>query len=84
MLKHDWLENVPVRGIYASQYAASWFNAGGSFKNGNDRHKFRSWLKQLKINGSYLDPDEIQYIYSMTTNGKLELESNAKVFMQQN
>lgn len=82
--KHEYFENVPIRDIYTSRFAASWFKAGGSFKTHADRHKFRLWLKQLKINGSYLDDDEIHYIFCMMTNGKLELEENAKAFLTTN
>lgn len=41
---------------------------------------FRKWLEQLLINGRHLADDEVRFITNFATNGKLELEVNAKKF----
>lgn len=68
-------ENKEINGIYISRYVASW-RATGMKTN----YIFKRWLEQLIINGRKLTAEEVAEIYSFATNGKLELETNAKLF----
>lgn len=72
-------ENKIINGIHVSRYVASWSNvSGGKYRF----FFFEDWLRQLVINGRSLTEDEIRYIYNYATNGKLELEANARTFIQ--
>lgn len=62
---------------YATRYIASWLRAGGELKYGRDIDYFRDWLTSLS-----LSEDEVNHIVFLATNGKLELESSAKRWMQ--
>ena len=73
-------ENDLVKGIHKSRYIASWCNVGGSLKRG-DAWRFQDWLRSLVIDGEHLTEDEVMSIYNYATNGKLELESNARLFI---
>ena len=67
-------ENKTYEGIYYSRFAASWFG---------DRKTdwmYHMWLKNLIINGKPIPDDVIQEIVNFGTNGKLELETHAKLF----
>lgn len=71
-------ENKLIRGIHATRYIASWGKAGGHFgRRDLGRFDFRRWLESLG-----LTKDEVQHIYNLLDNGKLELENSAKVFME--
>lgn len=71
-------ENKLIRGIHASRYIASWVKEGGHFCRGlRGRFDFRDWLKSLG-----LAADEVRYIYNLADNGKLELETSARAFME--
>ena len=72
-------ENRIIEGIYISRFVASWVNEGGKLNS-----KFKEWLKTLVINGRKLTDEEIQDIYNFGTNGKLELESSAAKFLNNN
>ncbi len=72
----DEFENAIIRGIHISRYIASWNHEGGKINT-----SFRYWLKQLVIDGEHLTDDEIRRIYNFAKNGKLELQSNASVFL---
>ena len=77
-------ENKMVEGIYYSRFAASWRNVTGDDGSMNHRKvgwKFRAWLRSLVINDRHLTEEEIWDIYNLATNGKLELESDARKFL---
>lgn len=69
-------ENKLINDIHKSRYIVSWLKAGGSLYYGEDIDNFRDWL--LSMN---LTEDEAQDIVYLATNGKLELESSAKKFI---
>ena len=71
----DCFENKVINGIHCSRYVASW-RATGCKTN----YLFKLWLEQLVINERKLTANEVQFIYNFATCGKLELESNAKLF----
>lgn len=71
-------ENKIYENIYYSRFIASWYNAGGS----NKRSDFVEWLKSLIINGKPIPKETIDEIASLFSNGKLELETRAELFIQ--
>ena len=74
----NWRNNVDdEHKIYYSRYIASWLNAGGSLKTLVGRDLFKDWLKRIGVN-----ENDIHDIYEMATNGKLELETNAKLYLE--
>ena len=73
-------ENNLIKNIHKSRYIASWCNIGGSLE-GKWRWQFRDWLRSLVIDGEHLTEDEVMSIYYYATNGKMELESNARLFL---
>ena len=72
-------ENGTYNGIYYTRFIASWVRKGGMLKSGHDISLFRSWLKHLGL-GS-LDIDRVTFL---ATNGKMELEGDAKEFLEEN
>lgn len=78
------LENKIVRGIHISRYVASWMKSGGTFTQSplNGRGAFRKWLGTFRIDGVCLTEDEKQQICNYADNGKLELETSAKMFLE--
>ena len=70
-------ENESIRGIYATRFIASWLKMGGMLCTGKDMDNFRSWLLSLGLNS-----DEVWPIMHLATNGKMELEVNAKAFLE--
>lgn len=78
------LENKIIRGIHVSRYVASWANSGGTFTPSaqTGRFAFRKWLSTLTIDGACLTENEIQQICNYAGNGKLELETSAKMFLE--
>lgn len=73
-------ENKIFEGIYYSRFIASYNNVGGNVCN---KKQFSNWLASLTINGKHLNGDQIYEIYYLATNGKLELESNARKFLEE-
>ena len=68
-------ENKSYKGIYYSRFIASYA------KYQKIDYSFKHWLQQIKIDGEVL-PDEVIFeIYDLATNGKLELETNAHVYL---
>lgn len=67
-------ENLKTKkqGIHYSRYIASWRNIGGTHFD----HQFKAWLKSEGC-----DENEVNDIYQLATNGKLELESSAFKFI---
>ena len=72
-------ENKIFEGIYYSRFIASYNNVGG---NVCDRVKFTQWLTSLSINGKHMTEEQAYEIYYLASNGKLELESNARKFLK--
>lgn len=71
-------ENTVIRGIHATRYIASWVKAGGHFgRRDRGRFDFHDWLESLG-----LSKEEVQYIYNLAENGKLELQNSAKAYME--
>ena len=70
-------ENKSIFGIYATRFIASWLKMGGMLCTGKDVDNFRSWLLSLGLNN-----DEAWPIMYLATTGKLELEVNAKAFLE--
>lgn len=86
----DPFENRIIRNMFASQYVAAWFNAGGTNRSHYDKDKpkgqriktdFTEWLRSLVIDGEHLTDEEIRFIDNFRGNGKLELEENARRFL---
>jgi len=69
-------ENKLIHDVHKTRYIVSWLKAGGLLCYGEDIDNFRDWLLSLN-----LTDDEVQDIVYLATNGKLELESSAKKFI---
>lgn len=70
-------ENKKINDIHATRYIMSWVRVGGQLGlHGEGVDEFREWLESMK-----LDEDDISDIVYLATNGKMELESNAKGFL---
>ena len=61
---------------YETRFIASWLKAGGQLTTGEDIDNFRNWLISLE-----LEESEVAHIVYLATTGKLELEGNAKRFL---
>ena len=81
--KMDEFENSLVNGIHASRYIVSWVKSGGSLKGSRRDSKFVDWLKSLTVNERHLTEEEIDQIYYLSSNGKMELEHLAKDFLKE-
>ena len=66
-------------GIHYSRYIASWIIAGGSKLAAYINQDFESWLRDSQK----LTESEIQDIREIYTNGKMELESSAKLWIEE-
>ena len=71
-------ENKKFEGIYYSRFVASWVNTNGKIY----RDEFMEWLKTITVNGKHLPEEVIYEITEMGTNGKLELEIQARQFKE--
>ena len=87
----DEFENKLIKGIHASRYIASWVKSNGTMKRYLNEDNpslrrlesyFADWLRSLVINGEHLTEDEVRYIDHFARNGKIELESSAKHYME--
>jgi len=82
----DEFENTIIKGIHCSRYIASWHKTkmpiAHASRGYNDSTIFIEWLRTLVINGEKLSEDEIWRIQKFATNGKLELEANARAFCE--
>lgn len=71
-------ENKIWEGIYYSRFVASWNKVhNGKFR----RFEFEDWLMQLTINGKCMDNQTAKEICEFADNGKMELEDNARQFI---
>lgn len=73
---YNEFENRQFEGIYYSRFVASWCKSGGKLN-----WEFKEWLKQLVINKKKIPDDTIREIYNYATNGKLELEMDAELYL---
>lgn len=62
--------------IYLTRYIASWRREGGKIYPGG---LFEQWLREEH----HLTDKEISDVFMLATNGKLELESSAKKFLEE-
>ena len=70
-------ENKLINGYtYETRFIMSWLRVGGQLRYGKDIDAFREWLTSLDLNES-----DIDHIVFLATNGKLELESSARKFL---
>ena len=70
-------ENIRIDGYtYATRYIASWLREGGQLRYVKDYDNFYKWLLSLGLNKE--DADHIKFLAS---NGKMELEREAKKFL---
>lgn len=70
-------ENRQINGYtHATRYIASWLKVGGQLRTGEDYDDFKEWLKSLE-----LDERDVNHIYYLAINGKMELEYEAKMFL---
>jgi len=70
-------ENVIIRGIHASRYVMSWVRSGGELHWRAGCSEFNEWLESLG-----LDENEISIIVEIASNGKMELETSARIFLK--
>lgn len=68
---------VAENGTYFSRYIMSWIRSGGD-RQMSKYGQFGDWLRSL----GHLSEDEIDDICLMAGNGKLELETSAKMFLK--
>lgn len=68
--------NNKINDVYETRYIASWLRSGGGLRFGEDYDEFRNWLKTLN-----LSDDEVDHIMNLAMNGKMELETSAKKFI---
>lgn len=70
-------ENKQINGyVYETRYIASWLRSGGSLRYGEDVDNFYEWLLSTGLTNN-----EAEHIKFLATNGKLELETSAKKFL---
>ena len=70
-------ENRQINGYtYATRFIASWVREGGELRTGKDYDDFKEWLRSLG-----LKEDDVNHIYFLASNGKMELEYRARVFL---
>ena len=73
-------ENKKINGIHASRFIMSWVREGGRLgHHGEDHDEFKKWLRSLGLN-----EDEINDIWILASNGKMELEASARKFINNN
>ena len=71
-------ENKVINGYtYATRFIASWVREGGKLRTKEDIDNFYKWLLSLDL--SKEDADHIKFL---ATNGKMELEHSAKMFLK--
>ena len=77
----DNFKNEFIKGVHASRYIASWRN---SYQGEHSNYLMRQWLRDLKINGEHLTEEEVTFIWNFATNGKLELQDDARFWVRKN
>ena len=72
-------ENRVINGYtYATRFIASWVREGGKLRTGKDIDDFYEWLLSLD-----LSEDDADHIKFLAENGKLELETSARKFLNE-
>lgn len=61
---------------YATRYIASWLREGGQLRTGKDVDDFYKWLLSTGIS-----EDDANHIKFLATNGKMELEYQARMWL---
>jgi hypothetical protein len=69
-------KNNLIGEIHETRFIASWLRAGGQLYYVDDVDDFCKWLSSLGLN-----EDEVYHIRNMATCGKMELEHNAREFL---
>ena len=69
-------KNKEINEIHATRYIASWVRSGGGLYYGADIDKFSEWLSSLG-----LTDEDVAYIRTLATCGKMELEHSVKEFL---
>ena len=77
----DNFKNEFIKGIHASRYIASWRNR---YQGAHSNYLMKQWLRDLKINGEHLTEEEVTFIWNFATNGKMELEDDARRWLRKN
>ena len=76
----NWKNDVDNKnGQPYSRYIASWIDVGGQLKTLENIGEFTTWLDRLGV-----EKADINNIVQMATNGKMEIESSARRFLQRN
>lgn len=70
-------KNNKINDVHETRYIVSWLKAGGDLRYGENYDEFREWLKSLEL----MD-EEIDHVVYLASNGKMELETSAKKFIQ--
>ena len=70
----DEFKNNIICGDYESRFVASWIKAGG----GRFDWAFKEWLKDLGLSDR-----DVQIVYNFATNGKLEYQEHAKIWLKE-
>ena len=79
---HNAWENVYIKdyNMHYSRIIASYSNVGGDVRS----FKFKDWMKQItdcNTGERVLTDEQINDIYNLATNGKLEWETDARNFL---
>ena len=70
-------KNRQINGyIYATRFIASWLREGGQLRTGEDVDDFYKWLLSTGIS-----EDDANCIKFLATNGKMELEYQARMWL---
>lgn len=71
-------ENKVINGVHTSRYIMSWLRSGGTFgRRGEGYYEFKEWLDSLG-----LEDEDAEYIVQLARNGRMELETSAKLFIK--
>ncbi len=77
----DWT-NKKVFGIRMSRFGASWLRSGGDI---NDQEGFLKWMTSIPFEEKgktvYISEETAIDAFMVMSNGKMELETNAKQFL---
>lgn len=77
----DNFKNEFIKGIHTSRYIASWHKR---YQGAHSNYLMKEWLRDLIINGEHLTDEEVTFIRNFDTNGKMELEDDARRWLRRN
>ena len=66
-----------IKGCHTSRFISSWVRSGGTLNRRHGEDDFREWLESLG-----LSKEEVDHIRYLASNGKMELEQDAKQFIE--